>query len=481
MTIICSAATFDSMPGIPQRVSRLVRTAHFLHQSAVLRGTAVSASVAEENKDVASMDRLLKVVRQRSDPVYHSVMPMRTPILWSEALVKQTALESAPSDSGSTPPAFSEDSLTPRNMHDSYSELVLPFGSSSEILEQYTNASGGIRTGKLMENLDSLAGSIAYKHMLGPSVRALGRIQDRGFYIVTASVDRLDMLSPLNPGRDLRISGQVIYTGTSSMEVAVKMESIGNGIPEETVMIGRFSMVCRNATTHRASKVNPLIISTPEERALYSLGEHMKKNRQSNALRSLSRVPPSSSEAADLHSFYLEHGQEEDGTDVENKERVWMGDTTIEKCMLMFPQERNVHQKVFGGYLMRLAYELGFTNASMFTRGHVRFLSLDGISFARPVPIGGILRLRSCILHTASTPEHPVIVHVGVKANVVDVETGSEQTTNDFRFTWCQDPEEVTTSPPRQVVPKTYKEAMLWLEGKRALELGSEIRGLRTK
>jgi hypothetical protein len=54
--------------------------------------------------------------------------------------------------------------------------------------------------------------------------------------------------------------------------------------------------------------------------------------------------------------------------------------------------------------------QLGFTNANMFTRGHVRFLSLDGISFARPVPIGGILRLRSCILHTASTPEHPVIV-----------------------------------------------------------------------
>ena len=168
------------------------------------------------------------------------------------------------------------------------------------------------------------------------------------------------MLSPLNPARDLRISGQVIYTGTSSMEVAVKMESIGNDIPEETVMIGihhsrshqrpqsdiggwsigRFSMVCRNTTTHRASKVNPLIISTPEERALYSLGEHMKKRRQSNALRSLSRVPPSSSEAADLHSFYLQHGQEEDGIDVENKERVWMGDTTIEKCMLMFPQER---------------------------------------------------------------------------------------------------------------------------------------------
>lgn len=42
-----------------------------------------------------------------------------------------------------------------------------------------------------MEHLDSLAGSISYKHMLGPGVETLGRIQERGFYIVTASVDRL--------------------------------------------------------------------------------------------------------------------------------------------------------------------------------------------------------------------------------------------------------------------------------------------------
>jgi acyl-coenzyme A thioesterase 9 len=43
-----------------------------------------------------------------------------------------------------------------------------------------------------MEHLDSLAGSISYKHMLGPTVETLGRIQEHGFYIVTASVDRSD-------------------------------------------------------------------------------------------------------------------------------------------------------------------------------------------------------------------------------------------------------------------------------------------------
>lgn len=67
----------------------------------------------------------------------------------------------------------------------------------------------------------------------------------------------------------------------------------------------------------------------------------MKRKRQSLARRSLSLVPPSSNEAEALHSFYLKYGQNE-GEDVQNGdiERVWMGDTRVEKCMLMFPQER---------------------------------------------------------------------------------------------------------------------------------------------
>jgi hypothetical protein len=36
---------------------------------------------------------------------------------------------------------------------------------------------------------------------------------------------------------------------------------------------GRFSMVCRNARTHKAHPVHPLEVSTPEERALYGLGD----------------------------------------------------------------------------------------------------------------------------------------------------------------------------------------------------------------
>ncbi|KDQ54503.1 hypothetical protein JAAARDRAFT_38173 [Jaapia argillacea MUCL 33604] len=425
----------------------------------------------EETKDVRIMDTLLKAVRKRSNPAHSSVMPLRSPTLWSQTLLNSAS--SSQVDSTSTPPS-SPPPNTPRAMHDSYCEKLLPFGSSPELLERYTNSVGGIQMGKLMEHLDSLAGSIAYKHMLGPEVETLGNIQERGFYIVTAAVDRLDMLKPLYPVRDMRLSGQVIYTGHSSMEIAVQMEAV-DGEREDTILLGRFCMVCRDSKTHKARAVNPLTISTDEEEALYAVGEAHKERRHSMAVRSLSRVPPTSEEAEVLHSFFLKYGQDE--THVDGDERVWMGDTRLERCMLMFPQERNVHQKVFGGYLMRLAYELGFANSRLFTRHPVRFLSLDGISFARPVPIGSVLKLTSHILHTTTSPQFPSLIHVGVQANVVDATTGSEQTTNDFRFTWSREGGEALT---RKVVPKTYKEAMLWLEGKRALEIGAEIRGLRS-
>lgn len=60
-----------------------------------------------------------------------------------------------------------------------------------------------------------------------------------------ASLPRLDILASLDPSRDLRVSGQVIYVGNSSMEVVVKMEAIGNDLPEETVLIGRPPSVLR--------------------------------------------------------------------------------------------------------------------------------------------------------------------------------------------------------------------------------------------
>lgn len=101
---------------------------------------------------------------------------------WSETLLHSKKPPQNPLPSKFVP--------TPRKMQDSYCEIALPFASDPQLLEQYTNALGGIRAGKIFEHLDALAGSIAYRHNLGPDVQTLGNVEERGFYIVTASVDR---------------------------------------------------------------------------------------------------------------------------------------------------------------------------------------------------------------------------------------------------------------------------------------------------
>jgi len=47
------------------------------------------------------------------------------------------------------------------------------------------------------------------------------------------------MLAPMYPPlRDLRLSGHVIHTGRSSMEVAVQLVALGDGGTEKTLMLG---------------------------------------------------------------------------------------------------------------------------------------------------------------------------------------------------------------------------------------------------
>jgi hypothetical protein len=53
----------------------------------------------------------------------------------------------------------------------------------------------------------------------------------------------------------------------------------------------------------------------------------------------------------------------------------------------------------------------------VFCHSKIWFLSLDGTSFSRPVPIGSILKLESMILHMSSSDEYPVLVVTLVSAS----------------------------------------------------------------
>lgn len=91
-----------------------------------------------------------------------------------------------------------------KRMAESYCEVVLPFRTDLLLREEYVNVFKGLRFGKLMEDLDALAASIAYKHAHD------GRDGYLPLTIVTASVDRIDLLEVLR------------YCRSSSFNLSVK-------------------------------------------------------------------------------------------------------------------------------------------------------------------------------------------------------------------------------------------------------------------
>ncbi|WVQ85620.1 hypothetical protein IAT38_007786 [Cryptococcus sp. DSM 104549] len=379
--------------------------------------------------------------------------------------------------------------LKPRHMSESFTSFDLPMASDPKLFERYVNTSGGFRMGKLLEHLDSLAGAVAYRHCLpAPETNSAQAFHEAsakaGLYLATASADRLDMFGRLNKDniRDLKFSGFVTWTGKSSMEVVVKMEGSrphSKGDEWETLMLGRFAMVCRDSKTHKARRVPPLEVESEDEKTLWKIGDEHQKRRKASALNALDKVPPSSEEAKELHDLML---KVHEGQGVIDGEKVVpMSETQVETVQLMFPQDRNLHGKVFGGILMRhllQAFELCFTNAALFASGPLRFLALDQITFRLPVPIGAVLRLSSTIVKTTKPhdgPDGEAKVHIVVKAEVEEVETGIRRETNTFYFTMAKGGREPIG---KVVVPSTYVEAMSYLEGKRRLEVGDEMRRL---
>jgi len=125
---------------------------------------------------------------------------------------------------------------------------------------------------------------------------------------------------------------------------------------------------------------------------------------------------------------------------------------------------------------MRLAYELAFCNASVFIKYRPLFLALDEISFRKPVPIGTFLALDSQIVFAEGGDHHSF--QVMVKADVLDIQAGTRETTNTFWFTFT-DPKKGQGAP--KVMPRTYAESMLYLEGKRRRMEGNKMEQLSRK
>ncbi|XP_039265227.2 acyl-coenzyme A thioesterase 9, mitochondrial-like [Styela clava] len=340
--------------------------------------------------------------------------------------------------------------LMPRRMQDSYYEAIVPL-SDPVIREKYKGLYDNVRLGQLLENLDTFAVHISYLHN-NPYSSKTG---ESPLSIVTAMVDEIKIHNHcLESQADILLKGHVTWTGKSSMEIKMWLTQLAKPIIDAT-----FVMVARDPL-NRSAIVYPLLMEDPKDKALFQEGEKHKIERLEEAKYSLLKYPPKEEERQVVHDLFL---QTLDTKTMSFRGRqlpedcVWMEDTKLKNSIICFPEKRNIHNKIFGGFLMRTGFELAWANACIFSKTRPHVTAVDDILFRCPVQIGSLLLISSQVCFSQGKD-----FHIRAHAEVMDPHTGVSTTCNTFNFSFTCDNENLPT-----VMPRTYGESMLYLDGRR--------------
>jgi acyl-coenzyme A thioesterase 9 len=293
--------------------------------------------------------------------------------------------------------------------------IMYEFSKDQFLLETYRNPYGEMRFGKILEDLDALAGNIAFNHVEGNAL------------IVTAGVDRIRLSRRPDINVNQYLSGRVTWVGSSSMEIRMKISTNEGGSDEW--LEAYFTFVTLDPTTKKAIKIAPLIPETEEERVNFELGAvkaQAKREARKNKIQ-IGRALSDESLKIDVRAAKL---LEEAGTllkmpSLADPNTILMDETSQENAMVAQPQARNLHDRIFGGFLMRRAFELAFATAYLFGGDKPRFLEVDDISFDKPVDVGDLLVFKSRVLYTqpdGGNLGHYVDNHDGLPLVNVEVE-----------------------------------------------------------
>ena len=128
------------------------------------------------------------------------------------------------------------------------------------------NFSGNVHGGTILKFLDQVAYACASRYA--------------GSYVVTLSVDQVNFLQPIHVGELVTFLSSVNYTGTSSMEVGIKV--VAENIQAHTtrhVNSCFFTMVAVGAD-RKPTPVAPLHPETPDELRRFNAAKARKELRR---------------------------------------------------------------------------------------------------------------------------------------------------------------------------------------------------------
>lgn len=307
----------------------------------------------------------------------------------------------------------------PRPLSDSFLVIDYDFISNTALRRAYSDINGTIRISKILSDMDAIAGGVAFKHchsgfrqaissypLSPPSSDFIGFVpvlmnqfsgESHNRIIVTASIDHIKFLRQPSIDSVLRYYGMVTYTGRTSLEVTIQLVQL---TPDAKILIALacFTMVARDPVAKQSILVPPLQPRSKEELECFEIS----KNHRSNRLQ-VAELPPSN------HQVF--------------------SPLVMTSTHFCHPQKQNVYGYVFGGYIVHIAYELCFTNATRFSRQIPIFWSIGEVTFKHPVPIGSMLVLESRIILVEDD-----LIHVIADAQLLEISDTAKTLSNTFHF-----------------------------------------------
>lgn len=150
------------------------------------------------------------------------------------------------------------------------SSVIYPFSTDKLLKEHYKNPWDGVRLGRILEDMDSLAGYVAYDHCHVDDLTTLPPL------LVTATVEKIQFSEvPLKLSEDMVLSGRVIWTGNSSMDIEIKLQQDTNA-----AITALFTFVARNLRNGKSQRINSVEPSTVEDKIMFQYRQDVYKKRK---------------------------------------------------------------------------------------------------------------------------------------------------------------------------------------------------------
>jgi acyl-CoA hydrolase len=141
-------------------------------------------------------------------------------------------------------------------------------GVMAQLMNPYdANSIGNVHGGVIMRMIDSAAGVVAIRHCRTN--------------VVTASIDRLDLLRPVFIGDLVTLRASINMAGTTSMEIGVRVDAENLRTGEVRKVATAYLTFVALGQDGRPTPVPPLILET---------GEDIRRNNEAKARRQ-ARLP----------------------------------------------------------------------------------------------------------------------------------------------------------------------------------------------